>query len=432
MANKNNAFFDNLLNGIFGPKGNMADWQHARRTYIDDNMRLLPKNKFLYHVYIKLDPVARSVLPILDKYNLEIGLLVKSADLPKFSATVETRNKYNRKKNIQTSIQYEPINITFHDDTAGITTAMLEAYYRYYYVDGNLAGSPGAYNKAGDGDNTYKGRGRNQYKFGLDNNISVPFIQYIEITQMARRRYTTYRLINPIISNWSHDSVVSGESTFMENQLTVAYEAVHYSRGEVEAGDQAEPTGFGSQEHYDKQPSPISLLGGGNLGLFGTLDGLFDLYNDGLFNNPLVTGLTVFNAVRNLENLSSDALREEGLNVVGGVLNEVAGIEVSGLTDLAIPKNNGTGGSNKTTSATSAGAGNLSSGLPVSGGSSTQYDLTIDLAENPIALNELAKEQFKKDYLADGGASINGYTNAWEALPEATKQIYRDKVLGTY
>ena len=33
-------------------------------------------------------------------------MLVKRADLPKFTANVETKKKYNRVKNVQTSITY--------------------------------------------------------------------------------------------------------------------------------------------------------------------------------------------------------------------------------------------------------------------------------------------------------------------------------------
>ena len=62
MALTSNGFLDNLLSGILGPKGNMADWQHASRLYVDNDLRFAPKQKFLYHVYFQLDPVVRSIL----------------------------------------------------------------------------------------------------------------------------------------------------------------------------------------------------------------------------------------------------------------------------------------------------------------------------------------------------------------------------------
>lgn len=274
---KFNGFLDNVASGILGPKGNMADWQHANRLFVTDNQRLAPKHKHLYHCHFVLDPAASNVLPDLrNKHNLEIGMLVKSADLPTFRADIETKNKYNRKKNVQTAIQYQPVTIQFHDDNYGVTTALLEAYYRYYFADGNYGSDPGAFNKAGAGDNTYMGSGRNQYKYGLDNNSSVPFFRNIQISQMARKTYTTYTLVNPIITDWKHDNVDSGDGGTMLNTITVAYEAVHYLRGSVTAGANGDPVGFGDTSHYDSTPSPITLTGGGTLGLGGLFGSAID------------------------------------------------------------------------------------------------------------------------------------------------------------
>jgi hypothetical protein len=361
MAATSNGFLDNLVNGILGPKGTMADWQHASRLYVDGNLKLAPKSKFLYHTYFQLDPIVRSILPELkDKHNLEIGMLVKSADLPRYTSNVETRNKYNRKKNVQTGIQYEPITITFHDDNYGVTTALLEAYYRYYFADAGYGRLPGAYNKAGAGDNTYMGSGRNQWKFGLDNNITVPFFQNIQISQLAKKTYTTYTIVNPIITNWSHDSVDNSDgSTPMQNTITIAYEAVHYSRGPSDSSnpDNPAPTGFGATEHYDKQPSPISLLGGGPLsidGAFGAGADLYDYISKGQgFSSPLQAGLAAFQLLQGLENLTLDQLRDETFAGLKGVLGDIGNTNVSGVANTVIPRNSGAGGQDDVTPATS-------------------------------------------------------------------------------
>jgi len=427
MALTSNGFLDNLLSGLLGPKGTVADWQHAARLYVDNDLRFAPKTKFLYHVYFQLDPVVRSILPELkDQHALEIGMLVKAADLPRFTAQVETRNKYNRKKNIQTSIQYEPINITFHDDNYGVTTALLEAYYRYYFADASYGRDPGAFNKAGAGDNTYMGAGRNQYKYGLDNAISVPFFKNIQISQLAKKSYTTYTIVNPIITAWQHDNVDNsdGNST-MENSITVAYEAVHYSRGQVTAGAEGEPVGFGDVSHYDTQPSPISLLGGGTLGIdgiFGAGADLYDFISKGAaFGSPLEAGLAGFQLLRNIQNLTSAGVNEELRNISVDILGGIANTNLtSGLTDTSIPKSAGPGGSGDVTTATPSIAT-----APNSANTQRQQ-----LLENPIQLDDSARNLFLNDFLNDGGAGgINGANAAWAALPEGSKKLYRDKVL---
>lgn len=426
MALTSNGFLDNLISGLLGPKGTVADWQHASRLYVDNDLRFAPKQKFLYHVYFQLDPIVRTILPELkDKHNLEIGMLVRSADLPKFTAMVETRNKYNRKKNVQTAIQYEPINIMFHDDNYGVTTALLEAYYRYYYADASYGRDPGAYNKAGAGDNTYMGSGRNQYKYGLDNNISVPFFKNIQISQLAKKTYTTYTIVNPIITNWNHDTLDNTDgSTTMTNSITVAYEAVHYSRGSVNASSEGEPTGFGDPSHYDTQPSPISLLGGGTLGLdgiFGAGADLYDYISKGSnFNSPLEAGFAGFQLLRNIQNLSSAGVQEELRNLAGEILSNVSNSSsntTSGLTDTSIPK---TAVNSSTTLATPT--------LTTAPNSAnTQRE---QLLANPIQLADSAKQIFLNDYLNGGGSGgINGARAAWEALPEGTKNLYKDQAL---
>ena len=62
MANKLNGFLDNLVSGALSPKGNLGDFAHAARLYVDDAHRLSPKHKFLYHVSFNLNPEAVIIL----------------------------------------------------------------------------------------------------------------------------------------------------------------------------------------------------------------------------------------------------------------------------------------------------------------------------------------------------------------------------------
>ena len=440
-------FLDNLASGVLSPKGNLGDFRHASRTFVDDAFRLAPKSKFLYHVHITLNPIARSIIPdLVDKHGLEIGLLVKRADLPKYSATVDTKKKYNRVKHIQTSISYDPVNISFHDDNYGVTTALLEAYYRYYFADGNYGNLPSAYNKgytnlqppsalnfiAPDrggnpqpGDNTYLGSLYNKYAYGLDNNVSVPFINNIQISQLSRKTYTTYTLVNPILTNWTHDTVDSADASgTMENTVTVAYEAVWYDRGPVEAGAQGNPKGFGDPSHYDTSPSPNALTGGGTLGLGGIFGAGIDLYDyitkgGGNFSNPFEAALAAANLVGNIRGLSKEGLREEGFSLLKGAIGAAAGTDVSGVSNAFFPKNGGNGGSK-----------DLLIGAAAIAGLSAVSRVTN--SNNAAEVESAAKQAFGKDFQAQGNAGgVNERNAAYNALPETAKQAYRNQVTGT-
>lgn len=344
-------FLDNAQNGLLNPKGNLGDWQHASRLYVNDNFKHAPKSKYLYHVTFYLTTSAKSTIPELQPYTNTIGMLVRSADLPSFSANVETKNKYNRKKNVQTNIEYNPINISFHDDNFGATSALLEAYFKYYYADASQTNS-NAYGDRITGDTLYKGEGYNSFNFGLDNNVPpTPFFDRIEIAQMSRQNYTRYTLVNPILTDWQHDSVDNSDGVgTMQNTVTVQYDTVFYDRGQVEAGANGDPAGFGRADTYDKTPSPASLLGGGDVGIGGIIGGAGDILG-GNFDNPFQAALAGVNLVDQTQNLSSEGLRESGLDLAENALSGVRENGVSGLAGTVFPKNTGNGGDQQTTQA---------------------------------------------------------------------------------
>lgn len=422
---KFNGFLDSLANGILGPKGNLADWQHASRLYVADNQKHAPKVKFLYHVTFYLTEQAKSIIPEVAQYTHEIGMLVKSADLPKFQTQIEVKNKYNRKKHVQTSISYDPINISFFDDNYGATTALLEAYFKYYYADGSHSLNNGAYGNRRTGDTTYDGAGTNSYKFGLDNNIpTVPFFDRIEIAQLARKSFTKFTLVNPIISSWQHDTVDNGDNgTPMENQITVNFDTVFYDRGNVEAGANGDPVGFGRQDHYDTTPSPISLLGGGTLGIDGVFGAGLDLYeyitSGKNFSSPLEAGVAAVNLFRNVRNLSSEGLRQEGYRILTGAIGNAAGIDVSGVAQTFFPKNGGNGGARDLLIATAVAGGLSAVSAKVQARSTTTGDT------NPAQTNDARFQNYVKDYLANGGGGgVNGARTAFNALPDSAKANY--------
>ena len=231
----------------------LRDARHAHKLYTEHSFALAPKTKFLYHVVFQpFSSVGDSATSNSLKFQKEIGVLAKNVDLPQYRASVDNKQQYNRKKNIQTRIDYQDVNIRFHDDNNGLTRAMLEEYYRYYFRDGNNNPRDGAYHP------------RDKYstivpKYGLDNNKLAPFFNYIKIYQLARRNWFSYTLINPLITQWGHDTLDNSDGAgMMENSITVAYEGVLYDHGKIDGN---EPAGFTSEEtRYDNVPSPLGYL----------------------------------------------------------------------------------------------------------------------------------------------------------------------------
>lgn len=368
MANLFEQYLNNIAQGILNPKGNMGDFSHAANLYNDAAFRLAPKTKFLYHCVFELSSDGLGIMNTFasnPSLQNEVNLLVKSADLPKMNYNVATKNQYNRKKNVQTAIEYDPVNITFHDDNLGITTALLEGYYRYYFKDGNHSIDGGL---VYDPRNLYKNDTAHGFRYGFDNDSDGPFFDKITIYQLSRHQYTGFTLVNPIITSIQHDTMDQADATgIAQNTITLAYEGVIYTRGGTGTG---EPKGFGT-DHYDQTPSPLGIGGGGVENIFGrggVLDGLGDIFGDiasGTFG--LGTVVTAINTYQNAKNLDSESIRQEGINIAAGVLgglavNSVSSIvsgQSSGLLDSVFPKSTGTGGSaaTNTQSGSSATAG---------------------------------------------------------------------------
>jgi len=367
MANKFTAFLTGVANGLTSPKGLVSNWQHATRLFIDDTMRLAPKHKFNYYVNFDINKTAIKSPAFTTEHITESGLLVKTADLPKFQFTSETLNQYNRKKIVYTNINYQPVNLTLHDDANGIVNALWALYYGYYIADRHLPTSAYA-------NNHYRNTGTavDNFRYGLDNNISAPFLNSVSIYTMGRRRFVGYTLINPRITTWDHGNMAHAEATTMaESSMTLEYEAVVYSAGTVSQGS---PKGFATL-HYDVTPSPLSVAGGGVanlLGEGGVLDGIEQVFgalgSGTAFDSPgnfLSTVAAGINTYQNFKNLSTEGIINEGINILttpGAVTQIVGG--VSGAIGAVFPTSEGTG----TTTITEAGERSLIGYDPVAEG----------------------------------------------------------------
>jgi len=344
MANLLKGFLDNVFKGTLNPKGNLADFAHGSRLYVDESFRLAPKQKFLYHVVFHLNPDALTSVPPISNHKNELNMLVKNVDLPKYTVDTLVAQQYNKKRKIQTKIQYDPIQVVFHDDNYGVTTALWESYYRYYFADGRYSSADTVGNpnhtaiKQYYHSNAFQGSDLNKFRFGKDSDVDKPFFTSIQIYQMARKTYTCFTLVNPVISQWQHDTLNNQESGPVANSMTVEYEAVLYSRGRVQNNA---PQGFGA-EHYDKTPSPNSLAGGGTtsllgdggilsgLGLFGGNTGPHTYIGSALGQNgvgkiTLGSILRTANRLKNAKKLTKEGLRQEGFNILTGAIGRIGG-----------------------------------------------------------------------------------------------------------
>lgn len=266
----------------------LRDYTHASKTFTSNSFELKPRYKFLFHVSFTLNtdiPAIAKVIGTQEAQNL--SYVVKTVDLPKYSVDTETLNQYNRKRVVQTKINYDPVTLTFHDDSGDNVRNMWYNYYSYYYKDpsqnylapNSTNGSLGA---SGNKANGFGYNARDIYENQRLGNVNdwgfigeafndgtssasgkPPFFRDIRIYGMDQHKFAEYVLINPIITNWSHDQYdYSQGAGIMQNSMTIAYETVKYYSGAV--GNQRPDInvqGFADPSHYDTTVSPISRPG---------------------------------------------------------------------------------------------------------------------------------------------------------------------------
>jgi hypothetical protein len=280
--------FNTYLNGTTAGEPGLRDYKHAARTFIDGLYRLSPKMNSLFHVFIELNPAIAQQDPENPLALYEIGLLAKTAQLPKFTVQNSIMNAYNRKNIVQERINYDPISLTFHDDSADVIRNFWYGYYSYYYRDADH--SQALYGQ------DYKYKQRQSQNWGFSPKFQGPgtpnYINAIRIYSLHQKSFSSYVLFRPTIQSFQHGEHMQGDYTPLEHSMTIAYEAVQYEYGLVSAGT---VTGF-DIIHYDNTASPLSQNGLTNS---FNLGGLIESTIGGVNNlNTGTYGTTGFNAVR--------------------------------------------------------------------------------------------------------------------------------------
>ena len=345
------------LQPVIGDIGNMKDYAHASRLYADNVFALAPKAGWMYYVVFDIDPSTITDAAWANKQKVsEVGMLVKAADLPKFSMQTEVVNQYNRKTVIQKGITYNPVNITMHDDQSNVVHNMWLNYYRYYFADSTWGGTgpigtaqdntPGAYqnNKYLPSNDLF-----NPVNYGLNSQLVVaPFFRSVTIYQLNRRTFTSFKLVNPMVQSWDHDKLDQTQGgRLAESRMALNYEAVFYGAGQIKKDT---PTGF-AIFHYDTSPSPLSIAGGGNNSIFGpggVIPGALDIFgnieNVGATGNPLSAlgvALEGVNLVRNVKGITAASLRAEGYSILNSTLQNIGQGGLNGLgANLNLNKSN--------------------------------------------------------------------------------------------
>ncbi len=306
------SFGQDFLQGFFTPNG-LKDYAHASKTFRTNGYEYSPRYKFLFHVFFNINtgqiPALQSVFGQGDVAT--VGLMVKNVQLPSYVVQVDTLNQYNRKRLVQSKIDYNPVQIVFNDDQGDLIRNMWYNYFSYYYKDpsqkynGNPVtnGTIGLLQTLQNGfgyntRDTYSGdRQVNDWGYvgesytdgtrssgaGLEGG-KPPFFKDITIYGLSQKRFASYTLINPLITDWQHDTYdYSQGNGAMTNTMTIRYETVHYGQGAVGGATPSDTVvGFADPAYYDTVKSALARPGSTAtvLGQGGLLDAVTGTFED--------------------------------------------------------------------------------------------------------------------------------------------------------
>lgn len=308
------SFGQDFLQGFFGSDG-LKDYAHASKTFRTNGYELAPRHKYLFHVYftINVEQIPALAANFGTGDSATLGLLVKTIALPNYTLKVDTLNQYNRSRLVQSKIEYQPVRMTLHDDGADRVRNMWYNYFSYYYKDptqryGSVANTNGSISPSLDTPSSFSYNARDIYDndrpvndWGYvgesfsDNGASCgpgfsapgskpPFFRDIKIFGLNQHRYAAYVLVNPMITEFQHDTYdYSAGGGVMEHTATIKYETVKYYTGAIgKSRPDTNVIGFAGQEHYDQTRSSISRPGsvGTVLGQGGLLDAGIGIIED--------------------------------------------------------------------------------------------------------------------------------------------------------
>ncbi len=428
---------NNFLQGFQDGLPGMKDYQHASRLYIDNNHKLMPKQKFLFHVVFNTDETL-FFNGATSNERYELNMLVKRCDLPKYGMNLEEKIQYNKKMYAATRIQYEPVNITFHDDHADTVNAFWKKYYEYHIADSVGLNTDQSITATKDDVYDY-GDARATTKFGLDTPAKrkKPYLKGIEIFVLHKQRFTSMTLVNPIVGSFSHDNMDQADGAgILENTMQIFYETVIYKSGIVNKNN---VPGFATI-HYDNAPSPLTVLGGGTNSIFGpggVVDGIGSVIKNFQNGNILGAILSASNTYNNAKKIKKKDVKEELKGIAkegvlevgkqaGSITNPVAsftvGAAVAGAAVIASAKNNSDNKNNPDTTVLLNGQADYTNNLSPSE--------AFDLVNNDANIKtEIASFLFYRDISSRQDKTRAQSDVDYTASSTTVKTVYENKAI---
>jgi len=213
-------------------------WRDFRNAYHYNPSQDPPRQQFGGYVSFVLD---RDLFaqPFFDRINDDelrsrMGSLVRTADMPQVEFQTQTMNEYNKKKIVNTGVQYQPVTIRVVDTVSNAWLQIIMKYFAYHYMNPRNKGNGNdrdinsqTINLGGAdfvGSQYGAGGPFDSNKYGYNVNENPNFFERIDYVLYHAQKGVQYSLINPVMTGFTHTPIDYASNELMEFTMTFQYE----------------------------------------------------------------------------------------------------------------------------------------------------------------------------------------------------------------
>lgn len=170
-----------------------------------------------------------------DELRVRMSSLVRTADLPQVEFKTQTMNEYNKKKIVNTGIEYQPVTIRVVDTASNAWLQIIMKYFAYHYMNPRNKGAQGdrdinstsILEGGADFIGSQYGAGGpyDSNKYGYNLNTNPNFFERIDYVLYHAQKGVQYSLINPVMTGFTHTPIDYASNELMEFTMTFQYES---------------------------------------------------------------------------------------------------------------------------------------------------------------------------------------------------------------
>ena len=202
----------------------LKDSAWASKFFGGQSMLNAPKRKFTFFCGFIGNSDAMKTVPggeqlFSNLLSPSYVFLVKSATPPGWKMDTAVLDQYNKKRVVQSRINYDPIDIRFHDDVDNKMVQLIDSYTKFYYGDSFN-------NEYADWSLDTTKAFKNEGSWGIKANEHKYFFQAIWMAWVNSGTLTYAVMRNPMITDIKMDQLDYADNAPMEISMSFDYEGV--------------------------------------------------------------------------------------------------------------------------------------------------------------------------------------------------------------